>query len=184
MPLSFLGTSTLASTSFASVSHAAAALSHPTVDAIVLFVLIAGGLFYGIIAGRRKIVSSLLLTYVAIAIFPTLPIEKLALLSGTRDSSVISMAAFIILFVLLVLFLGARRRGFGQSSTWWQIFSLSFLQMGLLIHTVLGFLPPEKSSALAPFTRSVFANPTLHIWWLVVPILALAVIRRLIHRDE
>ena len=184
MPLNFLSSSTLASTSFASVSQAAAALSHPTVDAVVLFVLIAGSFFYGIVGGRRKIVSSLLLTYVAIAVFPVLPVEKLASLSGAHDPSIASMAAFVVLFVLLVLFLGARRRGFGQSSAWWQIFSLSFLQMGLLIHTVLGFLPPEKSAALAPLTRSVFANPSLRIWWLIIPVFALALIRRLIHRDE
>ena len=184
MPLSLLATSTFASASFAPFSQAAVALSHPTVDLIVLFTLIAGGLFYGIVAGRRKIVSSLLLTYVAIALFPALPLEKLAGMVGMKDKSIILMSGFVALFVVLVLFLGARRRGFGQSSAWWQIFLLSFLQMGLLIHMALGFLPPEKSRMLAPLTRTIFANPDIHIWWLVVPILALMVIRRLIHRDE
>ena len=184
MPFSLLSTSTLSSSNFAAVSHAAEILSHPTIDLIVLFALIAGGLFYGLIAGRRKIISSLMLTYVAIALFPVLPVDTVAGAMGMKDKSVAMMAAFVALFILLVLFLGARRRGFGHSTSWWQIFLLSFLQMGLLIHTVLGFLPPEKSRTLAPLTRTVFANPPLHVWWLIVPIVALTFIRHLIHRDE
>ena len=177
-------TSTLSSSSFAAVSHAAEILSHPTIDLIVLFALIAGGLFYGLIAGRRKIISSLMLTYVAIALFPVLPVDAVAASMGMKDKSVAIMAAFVALFILLVLFLGARRRGFGHSTSWWQIFLLSFLQMGLLIHIVLGFLGPEKVKTLAPLTRAVFASPALHVWWLAVPVAALIFIRHLIHRDE
>ena len=184
MPLSFLGTSTPAFGGLAAVSQAAAILSHPTIDLAVLLVLIGGGLFYGFFAGRRKIVSSLLLTYVALAVFPVFPLPAVAQALGIKDKSIVMMGAFIVLFVFLVLFLGARRRGFGQSSSWWQIFLLSFLQMGLLIHTVLGFLPPEKTAALAPLTRAAFANPSLHVWWLAAPLAVLIIIRRLIYRDE
>jgi len=184
MSLHAIATSTLASSALASVSQAASFLSHPTLDVLVLFVLIGGGLFYAIVAGRRKIISSLMITYMALALFPVLPVATLANSFGVKDKSVVFMVSFIILFVLLTLFLGARRRGFGQSSSWWQIFLLSFLQMGLLIHTVLGFLPSEKTAVLAPFTRTVFANPNTHLWWLVAPAAALILIRRLIYRDE
>ena len=184
MPLSLISSSTFAFTSLASVSQAAGALSHPTIDVIVLLTLIGGGLFYAFFAGRRKLISSLMLTYMAIAVFPVLPIETLRKITGAGNTPVIPMASFAILFFLLVLFLGARRRGFGHSTSLWQIFLLSFLQVGLLIHIILGFLPPEKINALAPLTRAVFANPSLHVWWLLVPVVVLIFIRHLIHRDE
>lgn len=174
----------IASSTFASVSQAATILSHPTVDVVVLLALVGGGLFYGIAGGRRKIASSLLLTYVALAVFPVLPIEALLNIAGVREKAYALMAAFIVLVFILVFFLGARRRGFGSSGAFWQIFLLSFLQAGLIVHTMLGFLPPDRIRLLAPMTRTVFASSGMHIWWLLLPVVVLAVVRHMETRDD
>ncbi len=184
LPLSLLGSSTVASL-VPSLASAGAALSHPTVDIGVLFTLFAGGLFWAFMAGRRKVVSTIMLTYLALAIFPALPAEKIISSIGLRDRAVGSIGIFVILFILLALFLGARRgRAFGIVGPWWQTLALSFLQMGLLIHLVLSFLADEKKNMLSGLTRRIFADPGTHLWWLLAPILFLVIVRRLSMRED
>ncbi|MFY9463215.1 MAG: hypothetical protein WAP52_03455 [Candidatus Sungiibacteriota bacterium] len=184
MPSSLLGSSTLSSLSPA-LASAGVALSHPTVDIGIIFTLLAGGLFWAFVAGRRKVVSTIMLTYIALALFPALPIDRIISSIGLRDSSFGAIGAFLILFIVLAFFLGARRgRAFGIVGPWWQTLALSFLQVGLLIHIVFSLLADEKKNMLSGFTRGVFTDPSVHLWWLLAPILFLVIIRRLSMRED
>lgn len=168
-----------------SAQGAAQILSHPTWDVVLLLVLAGGGLFWAFLAGRRKIVSTIMLTYVALAIFPAIPAERLARSIGLRDPALGAIGTFFILFVLIVWLLGARRgRAFSPGGPWWQVLFLSFVQAGLLIHIVLTLLPSERAAGLSPLARAVFANPAFHLWWLVAPAAFLVIIRRLAMREE
>lgn len=161
-------------------------LSHPTWDILLVFALLAGGFFYGISAGKRRIAATIIYTYAALAVTSVLPIERLAGFFAGTSSFWVEAGAFLAIFILLALLLGTsrRRRGFAPASSWWQVFLLSFAQVGLLIHLVLGFLPPEQIKTLAPLTRTVFANPTYHLWWLIVPLAILVILRRFEAREE
>ena len=75
-------------------------------------------------------------------------------------------------------------RAFAAGTPWWQVFLLSFVQAGLLIHIVLGFLSPDKAKLLAPLTRNFFANPDLHLWWLLGPLVILILIRWFEWKEE
>ena len=159
--------------------------SHPTWDLILIFALLAAGFFYGLMAGKRKIAATIIYTYVALIISSTLPLEHWIGPKPEMDLFFIKAGAFLVLFLILAFFLGSRRgKGFAPASSWWQIFLLSFLQVGFLIHSVFQFLPNEKIKLLAPLTKKVFANPDFHIWWLIVPIAVLIFLRRLEARDE
>jgi len=183
-PLSLLGSSTVSSF-LPSLASAGAALSHPTVDIGIIFTLLAGGFFWALVAGRRKVVSTIMLTYIALAIFPALPTENILSSIGLRDHALGAIGAFLVVFLILGFLLGARRgRAFGIVGPWWQTLALSFLQMGLLIHIVITFLSDEKKSALSPLTRRIFADPGVHLWWLLAPILFLVIVRRLSMRED
>jgi len=184
LPLSLLGSSTVSSF-VPSLASAGAALSHPTVDVGIIFTLLAGGLFWAFVAGRRKVVSTIMLTYIALAISPALPTDRIISSIGLRDRSLGAIGAFLILFLLLALFLGARRgRAFGIVGPWWQTLALSFLQVGLLIHIVFSLLADDKKNMLSGFTRRIFTDPSTHLWWLLAPILFLAIVRRLSLRED
>ena len=160
-------------------------LSHPTWDILLLFVLIAVGFFYGISAGRRKIISSIIYTYVALALVPAIPIERVGKLLNIQNFFFLKVGAFLFIFLLLIVLLSrGGARAFSASSSWWQVFVLSFVQAGLLIHIILSFLPTEKIKELAPLTKTVFANPNFHIWWLVGPVIILILIRKTELREE
>ena len=153
--------------------------SNPTWDIISIFTLLAVGFFYGISSGKRRLAITLIYTYVALALHSTLPLQKLNQFLGVKDDFFLKIGSFLVIFFLLIFLLGSRKnRGFAPPVAWWQIFLLSFLQVGLLIHTVLNFLPPEKIKILAPVTKKFFASPDLHIWWLVIPIVFIIILRR------
>lgn len=184
LPLPLLGSSTVSSFSPA-LASSGAVLSHPTVDIGILFTLFAGGLFWAFVAGRRKVVSTIMLTYIALAVFPALPVERIISSVGLRDKSSGAIAAFLVLFLLLAFFMGARRgRAFGIVGPWWQTLALSFLQVGLLIHIVFSLLADDKKNMLSGITRRIFTDPSVHLWWLLAPILFLVIIRRLSMRED
>lgn len=163
---------------------AAVIWSHPTWDLILVFALLAIGFFYGISTGKRRIAATLIYTYVALTIFSALPLDKLNQIAGIKEEFFLKIGAFGVIFILLAFFLRSRKsRGFAPAGAWWQIFLLSFLQVGLLIHTLLNFLPQEKIKLLAPLTKKLFANPDLHIWWIVIPIAAVIILRRFESQD-
>lgn len=160
-------------------------LSHPTWDVILIFSLLAAGFFYGISAGKRRIAATILYSYVALAISSALPLTTWMSSSSAIEKFYIRGGVFLGLFLLLALTLGSKKsRGFAPASAWWQIFLLSFLQAGLLIHLVLGFLPPDTIKMLAPFTKNVFANPSLRMWWLILPIAVVIILRKIESREE
>jgi hypothetical protein len=153
-------------------------LSDPTWDIVVIVALIGGGFFYGLSTGKVRIAATLLYTYVAYALFLAFPAEKISAFV-TQDVFWVRVVLFTVLFIVLVLFLGGRRRpGRAPASTWWQVFLLSFLQAGLLIHIILGFLPKETIATLAPVTKIVFANPDFTVWWFLIPLVMLIILKR------
>lgn len=159
--------------------------SSPTWDILLIFALIAGAFFYGISTGRRKIIAAIVHTYVAFALFTALPIASIQNFTGIGQEFVAKVGAFLLIFILLVILMGARSASaFSSASSWWQIFVMSFLQVGLLVHILLGFLPEDKIEQLAPFTKTVFAHPDYRLWWFFIPIIFLIIVRRLDAKDD
>lgn len=179
-------TSTQAQISISNLTTTAQTLwSHPSWDVVLVLALLAIGFFYGISTGKKKAVAAIIYTYVAFAIFSAIPTDKLARLVQLKDAFFLKIGIFAALFILLIFIFGrTRTRGFARPSAWWQIFLLSFTQIGLVIHILLGFLPAEKIAQLAPITRSVFANSDLHVWWFIGPMLLLIFLKRFSSFDE
>src|SRR3989338_1958220 len=141
--------------------------SHPTWDIVSIFALLSGGFFYGIFAGKSRIAATIIYTYVAYALFLALPLDAWFKNFSEVEEFFAKVGIFAILFILLAMTLGSRRgRGFVPASSWWKIFLLSFL-------------PSGRFEILAPVTKTLFANPAYHIWWLAIPILAVIIMKRL-----
>ena len=173
-----------ASSSLLSLAAVGQIVSHPTLDAAFIFGLLAAALFSAFAAGRRKIVSAIMVFYMAIAIFAALPAERVISSLGLRNAWWGPAALFLVLFLLLVLFLGARRAGGFASGAWTQTLFLSIALMGLVGHSALSLLPANKTALFGPWIRRIFLDPSVHIWWLILPVVLLIIIRRLAMRDE
>lgn len=158
---------------------AAQIFSHPTWDIVLIFAMIAIGFFYGLSRGRHKMVSTVLNTYTTLAVFHAISIESIAHYIRVDNLFVVKIIVFFVIFLPLVFFMNrGRPRYFHSNISWWQVFLLSFIQTGLLLHIIFSFLPPDITRNLAPLTKSVFANTNLTIWWLVLPLLFMIFLRR------
>ena len=167
-------------------SSVASILSHPTWDIIMALTFVAIGFFYGISRGKQKVISVMFYTYASYAIQPALPVGRIKEMTGVESLFLLKAGLFLLTIFLFVALLGARSRirSSLRAGSLWHTFILTFAQSGLLIHLTLSFLPPERVRTLAPLTRTVFANPDLHIWWLVIPLALLAILKRLGVREE
>ncbi len=167
------------------INDIARILSHPTWDIMVVFALLAAGFFYGITAGKTRIAATIIYTYAAFALTSVLPLDKFAVKFSETEALFFTVGIFLAVFLLTAFLLGSRRSaGRAPASSWWQIFLMAFLQVGLLIHILLNFLPTKYMEMLAPLTRTVFANPDLRVWWFVVPLAALIIMRRFEARGD
>lgn len=159
--------------------------SNPSWDMILFLVLIAAGFFYGITAGRRKIISSIIYTYVAFAVLLVLPIDKLQKILQIKDPGYIKIGIFSVLFVLLIFILGrAGGRAFASSNPWWQVAALSAAQAGLFMHIILGFLTQAQIKNLSPFMLKFIEGADMRLWWFAGPLALLALIRVFELREE
>lgn len=160
-------------------TSAAGFLSNPSWDIVLVLAFVGAGFFYGVMMGKRRIISSILFTYIAFALFSVLPQEKILPWFTFLDPFVAKIVIFLAIFIAIYILLGSRSsRGPVRASAWWQVFLLSFIQVGFLFHIIIGFLPKETIATLAPLTKTVFANASLKIWWFVIPILFLIFFKR------
>ncbi len=150
---------------------------------IVLFALMST-VVYGFLLGRNRLIVLMMSVYMALAVVNVAPLVT-PLLGGdpaSPDFYLIRIGLFIFAFVV-VFFLVSRTALFNtlaapeMLSAWWHVFLLSFLQVGLLLSVVLSFLPPESSAILSPFIRELFTTPTARAIWIVLPMLAMALVR-------
>ncbi len=166
-------------------ASAAGFLSNPSWDIVLVLAFVGAGFFYGVMMGKRRIISSIFYTYIAFALFSVLPQEKILPWLSFVDAFAAKIILFLALFLVLYFLLGSRRsRSPVRASAWWQVFLLSFVQVGFLFHIIIGFLPQETIETLTPFTKTVFANTSLKIWWFVIPILLLIVFKRWGRSDD
>jgi len=153
-------------------------IGHPTWDIILIFLFIAIGFFYGISSQRRRLISTILYTYVAILIHKVIPVQEISTLTGISNLFLIKTASFLLLFILLYFSLVDKTKARSKIDSWWPLFTLSFLQVGLLLHAIFGFLPADRIALLSPIAREVFAQPRADFWWFLLPLLLLFIMKR------
>ncbi len=153
----------------------------PSWDIFIVLFFILAVFLYGVSLGRDRVVVILVSVYMALALVGTLPglSEFYASDVGTNFLAQVSVfvAFFIVLYVLLSRSVFANTFASVASGKWWQVFLFSIFHVGLLISSVLSFLPASVISHLAPLTQTVFATETARFAWLVTPIVSLIFVK-------
>jgi hypothetical protein len=99
------------------------------------------------------------------------------------------LVTFGVLFGILFLFLskyGFRTTAEGRGGAV-LLFGIpfAFLQIGLLLNIVLGFLPGQVTSSFQPLIRFILTDPGANFAWLVMPVVFLIAFGRFVsHRHE
>ena len=163
------------------VAQISALLMHPTWDVIAIFVFVGGGFFYGWASGKARLVAVLMAMYLAQLIFVNA--QFLNSFTAGRDlmevfilrivffvTITMALAAFLIRTIFNMLPEGER--------VWWQLFLLSFAEVGLLMSTIFRLLPASELFSFSPLVKYVFASQAAFSTWLILPLIALFVTMR------
>ncbi len=155
-----------------------------TFDTAIIGFLVLAAFFYGLSAGKKRVILLLISTYVGYALlFATPNFNQFGL--QLLPYTLLRIALFILYTVVVFwifskasfgdLFPFSKMRGIKH---WWQIFLLSVLQVGLWVSIVLTLFPEQINLKIAPITELVFTKHNGLFLWLVLPILFLGLIRR------
>ncbi len=156
-------------------------LAHPTWDLLMVFFFIAAGFFYGITSGKTKLIAVLFSLYVSGLVFANF--SYLDFLTKGRtllETFLVRSVAFgILIFLLTILFNRILSRdSVSGTRVWWQIFVLSFLEVGLLMSFIFQLLPAKEIFVFSPVVQNIFASSRAFFWWLTLPLVALFFVSR------
>ncbi len=151
-------------------------LTHPTWDLMVIFFFIAAGFFYGISSGKKKLIAALFSLYVSGLVFANFSYFNFAVKGRPLlEVFLFRSFTFAILIILLTLLFNRVLSRDDSSGTrqWWQVFLLSFLEVGLLMSFVFQLLPAKELFTFSPVVKNIFASSGAFFWWLTLPLVAL-----------
>lgn len=159
---------------------------NPTWDLFILAAWVLASVFYAFAAGRGRVVNILFSVYVSKLLVTQAPFLAQGI-GGKLPSALASLqqlAAFVAIFLVLFLLLG--RYVFKTSADHRQVSSMlfgllfSFLQIGLLINIVLGYLPAEVQNNFSPLIRALFIQNPMAFVWLVLPVVYLIILGKFV----
>lgn len=156
---------------------------NPSWDLFILLFWVVASLFYSFAAGRGRVISLLMSLYITKLLVLEAPWLTNAI--NQKLPSALSawqqMVTFLVIFVLLFILLS--RYAFRTSADGRQLTSIpftlvfAFLQVGLLINIILGFL---HSSGLnfSPLVTFIFLSSVSNFVWLLAPLAFLIILGR------
>jgi len=157
-------------------------------DIFIILIFFVGVLIYGFFLGRNRMIVLLLGSYFSWAITQMLPWSRLTSVAwlglGKTPSPSLKMLVFlglVLVFYFLiprsVLSSPLRIRKRGEAS-WLQLFLLSVVQIGFVVSVLVSFLPNDVIATLAPVIKKIFIGGDAQFVWVLLPILALVLMRR------
>jgi len=159
---------------------------NPTWDLFILAVWAIASILYAFTAGRGRVINILMSVYIAKLMVDEAPFLSHAITSKLPSSllAMQQLAVFVIVFLILFMFLG--RYAFRTSADGRQagaiLFGLifSFLQIGLLINTILGYLPTAVQQNFQPLIQTLFIKDPAGFIWLIAPLAFLIVLGKFV----
>ena len=159
--------------------------SQPTWDLFIILFFLVSALVYGLILGRDRIVLMLISVYMGLAVLRSTPFidQLIPERYGPNNIFMFKISLFIGVFVILFFFLSRSSvlRTLAKNDApggWIQVIIFSMLQVGLLISITLSFISPEYHNQLSNFTREWFLGPQAEFFWIIAPIIAMALLGR------
>lgn len=157
-------------------------------DIFIVLIFLIAVFVYGFFLGRNRMIILLLSSYFSFSIMQVFPWSRLMSLSwlGIGEDPSASLKILIFVAVILLFYfliprsilsstLRIRKRG---NASWIQLFILSVVQIGLLAMVILSFLPVDNILNIGPVVKKVFVGPEAQFVWVILPILAITLMRR------
>lgn len=156
----------------------------PSWDLMVLGFWVLASLIYAFASGHGRILTILMSVYISKLMVIEAPFlsEAVSDKFGIPSLPMQQLVTFVILFFVLFVFLGkfafkTAADGRKLSAVGFGII-FSFLQIGLLINIILGYLPFSVQENFTPVVSMLFLQPLSTFIWLLLPIAFLVFLGR------
>jgi hypothetical protein len=141
----------------------------------VVLVMLAIAVILWLVVGKKRLHNSVMNIYLSFALVQVLPVN---LISTTKNLSVL---IFLILLVVLTL-IGNYTFDIGLSGSglaYWQIFLMSFFEVGAIFSVVVAFLGDKQLlQYISKDALFFFSSPWAKFTWLALPLLFLIYINK------
>lgn len=156
----------------------------------MVLIFLAVALVYGLTMGRNRLVAVMLASYLSFLLTKAIPWGGLGFL-GIKQPPPANVQIFIFLAIILGFYFLIPRSAWGSiwhlrgrsHGSWWQILTLSVLQIGLTLELVITFLPSKAVASFSPLAQRILLGSTTHFFWLLLPILAVLFLHQRRHYD-
>lgn len=176
----------LAATYISQVSQSAQSFNwhNPSWDLFIILFWAVVSLIYAFAAGRGRVINMLFSLYIARLLVTQAPwlTNAVSQKLPSQFNALQLLVSFLIIFILLFIVLGryafrtsADGRHFG--SVPFTLF-FSILQVGLLISTIIGYLPATTTVTFSPLIKLLFVNSPAAFVWLLLPLGFLVILGR------
>jgi hypothetical protein len=155
----------------------------PSWDLFIFLFFIIATFVYGFTLGRSRIMVLLISTYMALALVKTAPfLTTQDVTVGADPFFIVRITAFLGAMLLIFFFLSnsALRRAFAAADIQgkaWQIIGFSILHAGLLVASILSFIPEERRAVLLGFTQGLFSSEMALFIWTAAPIVLMMFVK-------
>ncbi len=163
-------------------------------DIFIVLIFLIAVMVYGLFVGRNRMVIISISSYFSFLIVQNIPWWKLnsfgwlGMKNGPSASlKIILFLSIIVLFYFLIprsiltSVFRLKKRG---TASWWQLFLLSIVQVGLLAMVILSFLPNEAILNLGSIIKRLFIGPEAQFVWITLPILTMILMRNKRNKDK
>lgn len=156
----------------------------PSWDLFILLFWIVASVLFAFAAGRGRMLTVLVSTYMSQLLVIQAPFFSQAVSSrfNIGIATLAQLATFVILFLIFFVFLN--RYAFRSTIDGRQVLALPFvlvftiLQVGLLINIVINYLPDYIKNGFSPLIQFLFLHPNAGFIWLLLPVVFLIIVGR------
>jgi len=158
-------------------------LENASIDVAAIIILSAIWIFYGLMQGKRHILSVLLSLYISKVIYDNVPFVDIFLKGKEFSDSYLFLIdlGFFIVLILIIAVLMAKTVLIDLSSRWrwWKVGLVCILEVALFSAIVFRILDPWRAIDISPVMYTLFGSGYLFILWLLLPLASLFItIRR------
>lgn len=156
----------------------------PSWDLFILLFWVVASVLFAFAAGRGRMLSILVSTYMAQLLVIQAPFFSDAVSNrfNIGTATIAQLAAFVILFLIFFIFLN--RYAMRSSIERRQLLAMPFVlvftifQVGLFINIVLSYLPDYVQNNMSPLIQFLFLHPNAGFIWLLLPVVFLVLAGR------
>ena len=151
----------------------AALMSNPSWDVIALLIFVVVGCVYGVWGGRGRLVAVLFALYASKLLFDNAWFLD-RIIGGLPSAQLFFAHAGVFAIFIIILSVVFTKCFSGRilvGDRWWQMFLLSFLEVGIAASILFSILPPSPELyTFSPLVERLFASSNALFWWLLAPI--------------